>query len=112
MFRVYFPHHQSRTFCDMYRDMPCTPEAFCSVHSRVIVRRTSFFLDAAITWSEPLEGAAQGARFFASPDETRDESAAGRVEVMESAMVVWFAAVQRGRRAAECAWDGRPARAG
>ena len=57
--------------------MPGTPEAFCSVHSRVMVRRTSFFLEAAITWRDPREGAATGARKDAMPVCTREESAAG-----------------------------------
>jgi hypothetical protein len=37
----------------MYRDMPATPDSFCSVHSRVMMRRTSFFLEAATTTREP-----------------------------------------------------------
>lgn len=39
----------------MYRDIPCTPLSFCSVHSRVTCRRTSFFLLAAVTTSAPRE---------------------------------------------------------
>ena len=37
----------------MYRDMPMTPLSFCSVHSSVTCRRTSFFLLAATTTSAP-----------------------------------------------------------
>ena len=42
-----------RTFIVMYRDIPCTPDSFCSVHSRVTWRRTSFFLLAAVTTRTP-----------------------------------------------------------
>ena len=42
----------------MYRDIPCTPLSFCSVHSRVTCRRTSFFLLAAVTTSAPRERSA------------------------------------------------------
>jgi hypothetical protein len=44
---------RARTFIVMYRDMPCTPDSFCSVHSRVTWRRTSFFLLAAVTTRAP-----------------------------------------------------------
>jgi hypothetical protein len=44
---------RARTFIVMYRDMPCTPDSFCSVHSRVTWRRTSFFLLAAVTTRTP-----------------------------------------------------------
>lgn len=46
-------HPLPRTFCVMYRDMPMTPDSFCSVHSSVTCRRTSFFLLAATTTSAP-----------------------------------------------------------
>jgi len=43
------------TFWVMYLDIPATPDSFCSVHSSVTCRRTSFFLDAAVTTSAPLD---------------------------------------------------------
>ena len=88
----------------MYLDMPPTPDAFCSVHSNVMVKRTSFFLDAAITWRDPREGAATEVWCDTRPDCTLEESTAGRAEVTENAMV--FAAVEVGRRAAVCARYG------
>jgi hypothetical protein len=39
----------------MYRDMPMMPDSFCSVHSRVTCRRTSFFFEAATTTRAPRE---------------------------------------------------------
>ena len=46
----------------MYLDIPATPDSFCSVHSSVTCRRTSFFLDAAVMTSAPLPGRAVVAR--------------------------------------------------
>ena len=53
--RLAFARASSLTFWVMYRDIPCTPLSFCSVHSRVTCRRTSFFLLAAVTTSAPRE---------------------------------------------------------
>jgi hypothetical protein len=59
-----------------YRDMPATPDAFCSVHSSVMPRRTSFFFDAATTTSDPrpAAGAVEGARNDTAPVRPREES--------------------------------------
>ena len=48
-----------RAFSVTYRLIPATPDAFCSVHSSVIVGRTSFpFFPHTVTWRHAFPPAA------------------------------------------------------
>jgi hypothetical protein len=73
--------------------MPCTPDAFCSVHSSVMMSRTSFFFDAAVTTSAPrppTDGATRAAPKLdvTARDDSLGATACMFMEVIMAAMVL------------------------